>query len=189
MGRRPRIWNPAFFYHITSRGNRREALFLDVGDYKTFLYMLGTLHKKYPFELPSYCLMTNHYHLLLRSKEQSISKIMGLLNKRYADYYNNKYDLSGHLFEKRFYSKEVLNTEGILEVSRYIHRNPLEASMVSQLEDYPWSSYSAYVNETTISPPYLNQDVILSYFGEGSKEEKVKSYHEYCIGCLWSRPL
>ncbi|OZM56454.1 hypothetical protein CIB95_11810 [Lottiidibacillus patelloidae] len=65
MGRKPRSWNPAFFYHIVSRGNRREALFLDVGDYKTFFYMLMKIHTRIPFELPCYCLMTNHYHLLM----------------------------------------------------------------------------------------------------------------------------
>lgn len=181
MGREKRSWNSTSFYHIVCRRNHREALFLDPGDFRTFLYILTLIHKKIPFELPCYCLMTNHYHLMLRSTEQSISKIMSLLNKQYADYYNNRYWLNGHLFEKRFYGKEIKGDEGILEVSRYIHRNPLEAKMVEKLEDYSWSSYPFYVGgQTQEVPYYVNKDIIFRYYG-GSMVEKSKKYRVFCL--------
>ncbi|MGQ4669008.1 transposase [Metabacillus halosaccharovorans] len=180
MGRKPRVWHCNQFYHIISRRNHRDALFLDNGDYKTFLHILAIIYQKYPFELPCYCLMTNHYHFMLRSKEHSISKIMSLVNKRYADYYNTKYRLNGHLFEKRFFSKEVSDDDGILQVSRYIHRNPLEANMVKILEEYPWSSYPLYMKLNMNIPPYANRQIVLRYFG-GSEEEKGLKYKDYCL--------
>jgi putative transposase len=180
MGRKRRAWNKHSFYHIVSRRNHREALFLDQGDFKTFFHILGRIYHKYPFELPCFCLMTNHYHLMLRSKEHSISTIMSLLNKRYADYYNTKYRLNGHLFEKRFYSHEITGDDGILAVSSYIHRNPLEAKMVVDLEDYRWSSYPLYTNLKASLPVFMNKHTIFRYFG-GSEEEKVRKYRKYCL--------
>lgn len=79
MGRKRRIWIPESFYHIVCRGNRRDHLFMDEGDYTTFLYILHHVNEVVPFELASYCLMTNHFHLQLRSREQHISKVMSLI--------------------------------------------------------------------------------------------------------------
>ncbi len=180
MGREKRHWNGNSFYHIVCRRNHREALFLDPGDFCTFLYIIQQLYEKYGFELPSYCLMTNHYHLMLRSKDNLISKIMSLLNKRYADYYNTRYWLNGHLFEKRFYSKEIKKDEGILEVSRYIHRNPLEAKMVKSLEEYPWCSFPFYVDLIQEVPHYVNKEIVFRYYG-GSITEKSRKYKEFCM--------
>ncbi|GAJ57242.1 hypothetical protein B23_0431 [Geobacillus thermoleovorans B23] len=75
--------------------------------------------------------MTNHFHLQLRSKQEPISKVMALMNKRYANYYNTRYRLTGHVFEKRYYGKWIDNDSGMLEVSRYIHLNPVEAHIVN----------------------------------------------------------
>ena len=99
MGHRIREWSPDQYYHVSSRGNRKEPLFLSGEDYSVFLHLLSKIHEKYPIELTSYCLMTNHYHLQIRSPEVSLSKVMALLNKRYAHYFNKKYDKTGHLFE------------------------------------------------------------------------------------------
>ncbi len=180
IGRKRRSWHPHLFYHIVCRRNHRDALFLDSADFKTFLYILNQLYERYSFELPCYSLMTNHYHLMLRSQEHSISKIMSLLNKRYANYYNTRYRLNGHLFEKRFFSDEVYGKEGILEVSRYIHRNPLEAGMVKKLEDYQWSSYPFFFNSNSVKPSYMTNQIIMQYF-EGTEEEKMWRYHKFCL--------
>ncbi|WP_174614748.1 transposase [Virgibacillus ihumii] len=136
MGRKKRVWVPNSFYHVVCRGNRRDALFKDEGDFKTFLHILQQVHKKIPFELASYCLMTNHFHLQIRSKEQPISKVMSLINKRYADYYNTKNRITGHVFEKRYYDKLIGTKQGMLEVSRYIHLNPVDADMVNHAQNY-----------------------------------------------------
>lgn len=92
--------------------------------------------------IPSaYCLMNNHYHLLIRSRTP-FSKTMMLLNRRYSDYYKKKYRYTGHLYENRYYSDMVLTAQGILEVSRYIHQNPVRTKtpLVIELEHYPYSS-------------------------------------------------
>lgn len=176
MARKARIWQPNYFYHIVCRGNRRDALFKEEGDFKTFLHMLALVNKKHPFELATYCLMTNHFHLQLRSKEQSISKIMSLLNKRYADYYNTKNGITGHVFEKRYFDKIIDSKQGMLEVSRYIHKNPLEAGMVMKAEEYPWSSYRYYLH--TLNYHMLTMNVVLDYFS-GSEAEKRRKYREF----------
>lgn len=179
MARKKRIWESDYFYHIVCRGNRRDALFNDDRDFKTFLHILHQINQKTPFELTSYCLMTNHFHLQMRSKEQPISNVMSLINKRYADYYNTKNRVTGHVFEKRFYDKFIGTKHGMLEVSRYIHLNPVEAGMVEKAEHYRWSSYRYYLHTT--SGPLLNMNVILDCF-TGSEAEKRGEYREFVEG-------
>lgn len=177
MPRPKRIWMPSRFYHIVCRGNRRDPLFRSAADFKAFLHIFHQLHEKFPFELVSYCLMTNHFHLQMRSQEASISKIMALINKRYADYYNTRYRLTGHVFEKRFYDKMIEDKEGMIEVSRYIHLNPVQAKMVKRPEHYPWSSYYLYLYPNSIQPRFMNIEHILDYF-EGTAEDKRRLYCE-----------
>ncbi|AGK55906.1 REP-associated tyrosine transposase [Bacillus sp. 1NLA3E] len=150
MSRKKRIWVPNRYYHIVCRGNRRDPLFRNATDFQAFLHILHQLYEKTSFEIVSYCLMTNHYHLQMRSKEISISKLMAFINKRYANYYNTKYRITGHVFEKRFYDSIIEDKEGMLEVSRYIHLNPVEAKMVKKPENYPWSSYYLFKYPTSI---------------------------------------
>ncbi len=176
MARKKRIWMPNAFYHVVCRGNRREPLFIDAGDYKTFLYLLRKVHEKTPFELASYCLMTNHFHLQLRSKEQPISKVMSLINKRYADYYNTKYKFTGHVFEKRYFDEIIEPGTGMIKVSRYIHLNPVKAEMVERPEQYPWSSYRYYLH--TLGNGMLVMDEVLAYF-TGDEVGKRMRYKEF----------
>ena len=103
MPYKKRIWIPHRFYHVVCRGNRRDPLFRSYTDFQAFFHILNQTHEKIPFELASYCLMTNHFHLQMRSQEAPLSKVMSLINKRYANYYNTRYRLTGHVFEKRFY--------------------------------------------------------------------------------------
>lgn len=178
MARKKRLWVPNRFYHIVCRGNRRDPLFRHTNDFQAFFHILQQLHDKYPFELASYCLMTNHFHLQMRSQEQSISKVMSLINKRYANYYNTRYRLTGHVFEKRFYDNMIETKEGMLNVSRYIHLNPVEAKMVSRPELYPWSSCSLFYNSHIPNEPaYMNISSLLDYF-PGIEEEKKRKYRK-----------
>ncbi|WP_445505444.1 REP-associated tyrosine transposase [Niallia sp. 03091] len=170
-----RIYIPERFYHIVCRGNRRDPLFRNASDFQAFFHIFHQLYEKSPFELASFCFMNNHYHLQLRSKEVSISKLMSLINKRYANYYNTKYRLTGHVYEKRFYDKMIVDKEGMLEVSRYIHLNPVEAKMVKQPEFYPWSSYHFYKNENSIAPCFMNMNSLLDYY-EGTFLQKQEKY-------------
>ncbi len=177
VGRARRIWVPHLFYHIVCRGNRRDPLFKETNDFLAFLHILEQLHDKIPFEIASYCLMTNHFHLQLRSQQESISKVMALINKRYANYYNTRYGLTGHVFEKRYFSKIIDDDAGMLEVSRYIHLNPVEARMVHLPEHYRWSSFQFYY-QTTSLPSFMNIDALLQYFS-GTIVEKKKKYIQF----------
>lgn len=172
MARPRRIWIPDRFYHIVCRGNRRDPLFRSATDFNAFFHILNQLHEKIPFELASYCLMTNHFHLQLRSKEVSISKVMALINKRYANYYNTRYRLTGHVFEKRFFDKIIEDKDGMIDVSRYIHLNPVEAKMVKRPEYYPWSSYSFYLDIHKQPPVFLDVNHVLGYFAGTDKEKR-----------------
>jgi putative transposase len=180
MGRKPRVWLPGGYYHIVCRGNRRDALFLSELDYVSFYKILDSVYEKIKFELPVFCLMTNHFHLMVRTWEEPVAKVMSLLNKRYANYFNTRYCLTGHVFEKRYYAQMLADDRSVLEVSKYIHRNPLEAKMVKQLDQYPWSSYRFYTQSNEIPPGYVKPDSILRYFsGEtGSQRQAYQRYVE-----------
>lgn len=180
MPRRKRTWLPGVFYHIVSRGNRRGLIFLYRDDFLKFCQILSDVSQKTPFELAAFCLMDNHYHLLLSSHDVHISKIMARINKRYADYFNKRYDLCGHVFEKRFFDEPIIGRKSLLEVSRYIHMNPVEAGMAKQPEDYLWSSYRLYKNLTENTFPYVNTKPILDLY-EGSLEEKSKHYCNFVV--------
>lgn len=177
MARKKVIWEPDRFFHVTSRGNRREPLFRCSSDFEAFFYILDQLHEKIPFELASYCLMTNHFHLQMRCTEAPISKLMSYVNKRYANYFNNKYELTGHVYEKRYDGRLIRDEEGMLKVSRYIHMNPIEASIVSHPQYYPYSSYHFFLNPELPQPPYMNIHAVLNLY-TGTTEEKVWKYIE-----------
>lgn len=170
------MWTPDAFYHISSRGNRRDSIFLEKNDFNVFLYILRQVNEQTPFELASYCLMSNHYHLQMRSKVQPISNVMSRINKRYADYFNNKYNLTGHVFEKRYFADIIEPGAGMLEVSRYIHLNPVRANIVAKPEQYPWSSYRYYL--FALRYDMLVMDDVLSYFS-GNDFEKRQQYRAY----------
>ncbi|MCF6093283.1 transposase [Microaerobacter geothermalis] len=178
MGRKPRIWLPGVTYHVVSRGNWREELFRDEQDIFVFFELLDAVAEKVTFEMYAYCLMKNHFHLMLSTSEEPLSKLMALLNKRYADYYNNRYSLSGHLFEKRYYSGPIKDEYGFLQVSRYIHRNPVEANLVKSPSDYPWSSYRCYVKSRWQAPRMVDTNKVLSRI-PGDEESRAKAYKKY----------
>ncbi|MFC4025146.1 transposase [Oceanobacillus longus] len=168
MSRKHRIWYPGAMYHITSRGNRRSALFYDEMDRKAYLELLEEVRFYHPFHLHAYCLMTNHIHLQLETTTHHIKHIMKMLNSRYALHFNKRHHLVGHVFQGR-YGAELIETKDYqLEVSRYIHLNPVEAEMVSLPEDYRWSSYRAYVIGE--GNPHVRTKKILAYFSAPERE-------------------
>lgn len=145
MARKNRKWFPGAIYYIMARGNYRQNIFKDDEDFKVFLVLMQDAKTKYGFKLHAYCLMTNHYHLLLETEQTEIWKIMKRINQIYAAYYNEKYRLTGHLFQGRYKSCLVENDSYFLQTSRYIHLNPVKAKMVPRAEAYPWSSYSTLI--------------------------------------------
>ncbi|MFJ5768900.1 transposase [Psychrobacillus sp. NPDC093180] len=106
--------------------------------------------------------MTNHYHILIKPMKDPLSKIMGLINKRYSDSYAKRYNHIGRIYQKRYFAKEVDMRLGLLAVSSYIHRNPIDTKqpMVEQLEWYPYSSYPYYFDETKPPPLFLDTEIL-----------------------------
>ncbi|MFL6560439.1 MAG: transposase [Bacillus sp. (in: firmicutes)] len=162
MVRGARSWFAGAKYHVTSRGIRRSSLFFDDDDFRKYLTLVDETKERHPFILHTYCLMTNHTHLQLETLDTPLCIIMKNLNTKFAKYFNKKYDFSGHVFEKR-YGAELLNSpEYEIDVSKYIHLNPFTAGMVVNREEYPWSSYRAYVFGE--SSPLVDSKPLLSYF-------------------------
>jgi putative transposase len=145
MPRLPRSVADGLVYHALNRGNNRGAVFEDDDDRWAFLQALAKTQRRYPFELFGYCLMTNHFHLLLRpSAGQSISRIMQSLTVAHTRRYHQRHGSVGHVWQGRFKSPLIQADEHLLTVLRYIEANPLRAGMVKELETYRWSSYPVH---------------------------------------------
>ncbi|HEY5315489.1 MAG TPA: transposase [Pirellulales bacterium] len=131
-------------YHVVNRGNNRQSVFRKKGDFEAFLTALGELKERKPFELYGYCLLNNHFHLLIRPGRTSISRTMQSLLVSHTQRYHKQYHSGGHVWQGRFKSSVVQNDEHLLTVLRYIEANPLRADIVNRAEDYPWSSYPTH---------------------------------------------
>ena len=161
MARKPRLEFPGAIYHINHRGNHQEYIYHDDDDRKLFLKLLQTTIQRMNWICHAYCLMGNHYHLLIEIPEGILSRGMAWLNGVYTQKFNKKYGLTGHLFQGRFKSKPIEDNMQFLTGVRYIVRNPVDAGMVESADQWPWSSYRATVGK--IEPPeYVFVDDILS---------------------------
>ena len=161
MSRAWRIAYPGALYHILSRGNERREIFIGDYDRQLFLDTLGEISDRFEVDICAYVLMGNHYHLLLRTRQSNLSKAMQWLGVTYTNRFNPRHGRSGHLFQGRFKSMLVQNDAYLLQLSYYIHRNPLRAGLVKRLAAYRWSSYLAYAYGKR-PPPWLHLKLILS---------------------------
>jgi putative transposase len=129
-------------YHIITRGNQKQSVFLEPQDYEKYLYLLTKYKRRYKFKLYCFCLMPNHVHLIIEVQDPfKLNKIMKSLNLTYTLYYNSKYKKVGHLWQDRFKSKIIEKDAYLLECINYIEANPLRAFLVSDISSYRWSSY------------------------------------------------
>ncbi|MDA3902779.1 MAG: transposase, partial [Desulfuromusa sp.] len=144
MSRQLRIVYPGAYYHVTSRGNERKDVFKSQRDREKFLEYLTSATERYGAVVHAFCLMSNHYHLLLETPEGNLSQIMRHINGAYTTYFNMKRKRSGHLFQGRFKAILIEADEYLTELSRYIHLNPVRAGIVEKPEQYKWSSYMCY---------------------------------------------
>lgn len=181
MGRMRRIWQPEVYYHVTMRGNNRQNIFLNDGDFALFFRSLHFAYSKYPFTIIAYCIMNNHYHLLIRSMEVPLSSVMALVNKRYSEYYKRKYNYFGQLYETRYFASMVSDPISLLNVSSYIHQNPINTTraIVNTIENYDYSSFQFYFHKKKSPFPFLNTDLLPSII-ETYPEIKEANYSSYC---------
>lgn len=145
MPRKPRLSPPGTIHHITSRGNNRQKIFFEPTDYPDFLQIITDTRSLLPFELFAFCLMPNHFHLLVRVISASISRIMQRLESVYTHKINRRDGRVGHLFRARFPSILCENDAHFLELLRYIHLNPVRANLVELPSDWQWSGHQEFL--------------------------------------------
>src|SRR3989338_8050080 len=173
-------------YHVISRGNNRSNIFYHPGDYKHFLQLLEKITNKFAVRIHAYCLMINHYHLLLETPLPNLRKAIQYLNGAYCIFFNRKHHRTGHVMQGRYKSILIEKDSYLLELSRYIHLNPVRAGIVRTPSAYPWSSYNFY-RASQGAPSWLMVDDVLDHFGisnsanaayrtfvEDKLEEKIK---------------
>lgn len=170
---------PGTIYHIVSHGDMDRRIFRCSQDYKKFLIILKEAKKKFGFYLYSYNLIPNHFHLLIETKETSISKIMHHLNTCYAIYFNHRYHRHGHLFQDRFYSSIITTEFYWWAVSAYIDLNAVRAGLVKCPENYKWSSYQFYARKDYDDDGLIDREKFLRYGGKGILEELRVNYLKF----------
>jgi putative transposase len=151
-------------YHVMSRGNRREALYLDDTDFARFLTTLGEVCDRFNWVVHAYCLMSNHYHVLIETPDGNLSRGMRQLNGVYTQWFNRRHRKVGHLFQGRYKAILVQKEAYLLELSRYVVLNPVRAGMVAAPEEWFWSSYRAALGQEE-APDWLETDWLLAQFG------------------------
>lgn len=163
MTRQWRVEYKDALYHVLSRGNQQQSIFLDNTDRINFLEILEEMAERFNLKIYAFVLMSNHYHILLKTLEANLSKSMQWLGTTYTRRFNNRHHISGHLFQGRYKSINVQNDAYLLQLSFYIHFNPLRAKMVERLSDYEWSSYRYYAYKRK-SPKWLTTSSLLNQF-------------------------
>ena len=165
MARPLRIEHPGAVYHVTSRGNAREAIFLADADRRKFLAVLADTVEKYNWLCHAFCLLDNHYHLVIETPDPNLSLGMRQLNGVYTQSFNRTHQRVGHVFQGRYKAVLVEKGSHLLELCRYVVLNPVRAGMVAKPDAWKWSSYKSTAYSTTV-PEYLTIDWVLGEFAE-----------------------
>ena len=177
MARPLRVEYPGAYYHVINRGNGGERIFKSDRDKEKFLEYLAKDNERFAINIHSYCIMTDHYHLIVETPQPNLSLAVQWLNVSYATYYNKKHRRNGHLFQGRFKAILINADEYIIQLSRYIHLNPVRAKKVLKPGDYPWSSYLSFTGERKLQD-WLETGGILSHFGK-QRKRTIQNYREY----------
>jgi REP element-mobilizing transposase RayT len=171
-------------YHVTSRGDRRLAIYRDDYDRKVWLEILERACKRFNFVIHAYCQMGNHYHMLVETPDGNLSQGMRLLNGHYTQHFNRRYRAVGHLFQGRYKAILVQKESYLLELTRYVVLNPLRAGVVQSLEDWPWSSHRYLMGEGG-APDWLDTEWLLGRFGS-ARSLAVQGYHQFVMDGIGS---
>jgi REP-associated tyrosine transposase len=176
VARLPRLQIAGGVFHLTARGNRRQPIYVNDRDRDWFLKLLTDVVSRNGWRCHAFCLMPNHYHLLVETPEPNLSLGMYRLNGSYAQWFNRTHTVEGHLFQRRFHSVLVESNWDVLQLSRYIVLNPVRAGLCSHPAEWRWSSYRATVGLGR-RPALLTLDWLLSQFGRGANARL--SYREF----------
>ena len=171
MSRPLRIEYPGAFYHVINRGLERREIFRTEKDYEYFFDLLSQIHEKYGLLVHSYCLMPNHYHLYLETPNGQLSKAMRALDGHYTQKFNKKYARVGPLMQGRYKAVLVEQDSYSLQLSKYIHLNPVEAGIVKDPGEFLWSSYAAFIRKRE-TPDFLTTNWLLGQFNKSVKKAR-----------------
>jgi len=177
MSRPLRIEYAGALYHVTSRGDGQKDIYLDDKDRRDFLAVLTGACERFNWNVHAYCLMDNHYHLLIETPDGNLSQGMRQLNGVYTQQFNRNHNRVGHVFQGRYKAIIVEKDSYLLELSRYIVLNPVRARMVRSVKDWPWSSYRATCG-TVGSYQWLSTDWLLSSFSK-RRSTAIERYKEF----------
>lgn len=176
MPRRPRIHQPGGFYHVTLRGNHQRDIFFSTGDRAVLNSIVAKAIEKYEARIHAYCWMSNHIHLLIQVGEAPLSEPMRQIAGEYARMVLSRLQISGHLFERRYFASLVTVDSYFLELVRYIHLNPVSARMVDDPASYRWSSHHNYLGRR--HDAWVTSSFALDMFGS-TREKAVAAYLEF----------
>lgn len=182
MARQLRIEFPGAFYHVYSRGNQKQVVFLEDADRYFFSKCLGDAYERFDCVVHAVCLMNNHYHLFIETRRGNLSRIMQFINTTYTVYFNLKHARCGHLFQGRYKAILVEADAYARELSRYIHLNPVRAGIVNSPELSMWSNYREYIG--LARPPFwMDTAMVLASFGGLTPESRL-SYAEFVVSAI-----
>ncbi|MBN1527093.1 MAG: transposase [Candidatus Omnitrophica bacterium] len=190
MPRIARIIAIGYPYHITQRGNCKQVVFNEESDYSTYIRLLTKYSTEYRLSILAYCLMPNHVHLItIPQKQNSMARTFQVCHMKYAQYFNEKYNMSGHLWQGRFYSCP-LDESHFSAAIRYVENNPVRGKLVSSAENWPWSSALAHCHrkDDMLSLnnifQYLDIDDWKEYLTGSENQDDIKLIREYTLkGC------
>lgn len=177
MSRPLRLELAGGLYHVTSRGDGREDIYLSDVDRQAWLDVFGQVSRRFNWVCHAWCQMTNHYHILIETPEANLAQGMRQLNGVYTQRFNRAHSRVGHVFQGRYKAILVERDSYLLELARYVVLNPLRARMVTRLENWPWSSYLATCGQAP-APEWLQTDWILAQFGR-QRAAAIRTYFEF----------
>jgi REP element-mobilizing transposase RayT len=177
MARPLRIEFPGGLYHVTSRGDRREDIYLDDGDRWQWLMLFGRVCARFDWRCHAYCLMGNHYHIVVETIQGNLSAGMRQLNGVYTQQHNRAHERVGHVFQGRFKAILVQRDSHLLQLTRYVVLNPVRAGMCDTPEQWRWSSYAATMARAP-APPWLQTSWLLAQFG-GESQAARRAYADH----------
>ena len=186
MPRPHRLQLAGGIFHVTARGNRKGDIYVDDVDRAIFLRMLDLTLSRCSWLCHVFCLMPNHFHLVIETPTPNLSAGMQLLNGKYGQRFNWRHGLTGHVFQGRFYSELVESNAHLLELSRYIVLNPTRAGLCADPARWPWSSLPATLGRTPV-PPFLTTDWLLSQFGSDTQQARC-AYERFVRAALTAHP-
>ena len=186
MARPWRIQFPNAHYHVTARGNNRQAIFLSDADRSDFLDLLARAHDRFSLEVFAFCLMTNHYHLFLRTPQANLAAALHWINATYTHRFHRRHRRSGHLFQGRYQAILITDEAHWFHLSMYLHLNPVRAGLVEDPADYKWSSFRDYLRPQSRFA-WLNRSVILAGYGSQDSAGR-RRYRNECLALVGKKP-